>query len=314
VDSLTDLFRELGNSLQLEEILSTLDQGLQRLIVYDSLAVLLVEDSGLTTVYDTGRGRLSLPWFQISPGEEIVAGAARERRPVLHHLDSELGRTESVLIFPIEFAMEQAREIIAVLLLHGEGENGFSSEAVQLLRELAPKLAASVGNARKYHRVQQLAEADPLTGLANARSLFRRLDAEVSRARRSRNTLAVLQCSVDGFDRSGCLCSEAATRCAFEKVALKLRENCREYDFAARSGDELVLVLPGFRREFLEEKCAFIRKAVEETGLSAGLPLFAAVGAAMFPEDGIDAEDLLTAAAESVVLARQLASLAPGAH
>lgn len=300
VDHLSDLFRNLGNSLELEEVLATLDQELRQLIVYDALSVHLPEAGGFTLVY-ASRGELV--WLQSSAGQSVLAGVAREHRPEVHMRRD--GRGGSVLLFPIEGPGENARHVTAVLALHCHGENSFSDGELAILWAIAPKLASSIENAGKYRRAEQLAEADPLTGLANVRSLFRRLDAELERARRRQDTLAVFECSVEGFDRSGRLCSAAATRSAFEVIARKLREHCREYDFAARSGDELVLVLPGFRREFLADKQDMIARIIEEAGLSAGLPLFAALGEAFFPEDGKDAEDLLATAAQRVVLSRQ---------
>ena len=308
MESLSDLIRNLNNPLELEEILSTLDRELRQLITYDILSVLLVEDGGLTPAFVAGADQQPTAWFQTRTGEGVLVRVAQEHRPVLHHIRREQGRIESALIYPIEHDLAVVREVAALLVLQRDGENAFSNGDLQILQNLAPNLAASLENARRYRRSEQLAEADSLTGLANVRSLFQRLDAELARARRSQNTLAVVQCSVEGFELSGRLCSHASTRCAFEKVALRLRENCREYDFTARSGDELVLVLPGFRREFLEEKREMIKRIVEETGVNAGLPLFAAVGAAFFPEDGTDAEDLLAAAAQEVTRVRQAVS------
>jgi diguanylate cyclase (GGDEF)-like protein len=278
VDRLGALYRNLGNSLELEEVLSTLHRELQRLMAYDALAVLLVDDAGLTPAYAAGAEFRDVAQFQTGSVGEEAARAVREHRAVT---------AGQILIFPVE----HDREVNAVLLLHGGGD-------LDLLEALAPKLAASIANARRYRRVEQLAEADPLTGLANVRSLFQRLDAEVARARRSQSTLAVFECSVEGFDRSGILCSQSVTRKVFERVARKLRESCREYDFAARSGDDIVVVLPGFLPENLVEKREQIQRIVEESGVGAGLPLYAAVGAAFFPDDGADAEDLLAVAAQ----------------
>jgi diguanylate cyclase (GGDEF)-like protein len=255
VDCLCDLFRNLGNSLELETLLSTLDQELHRLMAYDALTVYLCEDSGgLALAYASGK----------------FSGGGTE------------------LTFPVEQ--------VAVLVFE-RGDSEFSGHNLDILRALRPKLAVSIENAKKYRRVEQLAERDPGTGLANVRSLFQRLDAELARARRCHGTLAVLHCSIRGLDRSCRLCPPAATRSAFERVARALHQNCREYDLTARSGDDVVLLLPGFRPEHLADRQELIQKAVEETGINAGFPLFVDIGAAFFPDDGRDAEDLLATAA-----------------
>jgi len=307
VDRLSDLFRNLGNSLELEEILATFDLELRRLMAYHTLQVFLPAADGLTRAYGAGAASSPESWIEQGPGKDALTRAVLDRQPALHRFDHNNG-SGSALVFPVEAQTDPTGPVTALLVLGREGESTFTTDDQSILREVSPKLAASITNARKYRRVEQLAESDPLTGVANVRSLFQRLDAELARARRARSPLAVLQCSVEGLDHSGQLCSLSATRSAFEKVALKLRDSCREYDFTARSGEDLVLVLPGFRREFLAEKCSIIRKIVEDTGLSAGLPLFAAVGAAFFPQDGIDAEDLLAMATERVNIARRSSS------
>jgi diguanylate cyclase (GGDEF)-like protein len=295
VESLNGLFRNLGNSLVLEEILGTLDQELRGLITYLSLAVLLGEDGGFTPAYSTGGDSRAVAWLQGCEGEAAVKQAIEGHRAVLRPLCRDPEGAALALLFPIETAA-------AVLVLFGN--EAFSDGDLQVLQELSAKLGASIENARKYRRAEQLAVMDPATGLANVRSLFQRLDAELARARRTRDTLAVLQCSISGFDRSGRICSPAAAFSAFEKVALVIRESCRGYDFTAKTGDELVVVLPGFRPESLQEKRESVQRIVEEIGVSAGLPLFATVGAAFFPEDGSDAEDLLAAAGQRLIPAR----------
>jgi diguanylate cyclase (GGDEF)-like protein len=282
VDSFSHLLHNLGNSLELEELFSTLDQDLQRLICADGLDVILAENDGFAPAYLRGGMSSAVPLDRV----------VREHRAVQY------GR---VLAFPIE----TANEVIAVLLVRHRQEKAFTAADIQILRDVTPKLRAAIENALTYRRARELAEADPETGLANLRSLFQRLDAELARARRGSNTLAVIDCSIEGFERSGRLAPPTATRSAFEKVAERLRENCREYDLLARSGDDLLLVLPGFQKENLEDKRSLIARLVEEIGVGSGFPLFAAVGAAFFPEDGADAEDLLATAARRAVEDRQ---------
>jgi diguanylate cyclase (GGDEF)-like protein len=304
VDSLNNLFQNPGNSADLEEILSTFDRELRELIAYDALSVLLVEDGQFNPVYAVGARLQDVAWFQTRAGEGVLARAVQERHPVLHPIRRNFGEIESALIYPIEHDLAIVRQVAGVLVLQRAGDNAFSNGDLHVLGDLAPKMASSIENARRYRTADELSEFVPVIGVAGVRSLFQRLDAELARARRGQETLAVLQCSIDGCDGTDRLCSPA-TRSAIEKVALKLRENCREYDFTARSGEDLVLVLPGFRPEYVDEKCQAVKKIVEETGSSAGLPLFASVGAAFYPADGTDAEDLLAVAAQKLNLARQ---------
>jgi GGDEF domain-containing protein len=167
--------------------------------------------------------------------------------------------------------LEWNGRLAGVLSLYRTESREFTADDLAALRGLAPKLAACIENARAFRR----AEA------ANTRALFERLDAEVSRIRRSHGRLAVLQCDVEGLDP----CGPPA-----ERIAGALRQACREYDFVAQRGDSFIVVLADFAPSAPGETKSRIERVFHEAGLKVR------IGAALFPVDGYDAEDLLAAA------------------
>ena len=303
-----DIFRSLGNSLDLVDVLSTFDRKLRSLICYDAISVHLVDQARLTAAYAEGDDVANL---LASAGHlDLLLRVVVERQAALNE---ECGRPcplQIALVFPIE----NASAVIGILALYRRDLlQPFSDDHLDLLHVLNAKLCASIENARKFQLAAESAATDPVTHLANCRSLFEHLDAEVARARRGETRLAVLQCSIGGWDESDRFCLPESVRHesgrhAFEKVVLRLRESCREYDFTAQSGEDLVLVLPGFGPSGFAEKRGLIRNIVEEAGLSVGLPLFAVVGAAFYPEDGRDTEDLLAESSRRLNLAKRVAS------
>jgi diguanylate cyclase (GGDEF)-like protein len=299
VQKLCDLLASLGNSLDLENVLSTLDRELRRLVFYDAISLHLMDDARLAPAYAAGHDTANR--LASSEDLDLLIRVAVGRQPAVNELCRRPGSLDFALVFPVE----NATSVVGVLALYRCHSQPFSSNDVDLLKLLSVKLSASIENAQKYRLAADSAAADPVTGLANVRWLFQHLDAELARARRGKAELAVLQCSIGGLEESNRLSSPVATHHAFEKVTARIRESCREYDFSARSGDDLVLVLPGFGPSDFAEKRGLIQKIVEETGLSAGLPLFATVGAAFFPEDGRDTEDLLAESARRLNLAKQ---------
>jgi diguanylate cyclase (GGDEF)-like protein len=134
---------------------------------------------------------------------------------------------------------------------------------------------------------EKLAAVDDLTQLPNSRALFLRLDAELSRCRRSRTPLAVLVCDATGFPQA-----------SYPEIAASLRRICREEDCVARIGETFALVLAGFSREDLPEKERLIRASFDpdHTRSANGSRPALKVAAAFYPEDGASAEDLLAAA------------------
>jgi len=248
VEHLWELYRDLGNSLDLDETLSTLDSALTRVMEYDAISIHL-EDSG----------RLRCAY---------AAGHAFEK---LAALDYPRELPECGLALSLQIPIEAGGQPIGALAVYRTGRREFVEADRAVLRALAPKLAASIGNARRFRR----AEA------ANRRALFERLDAEVARIRRSHGSLAVLECAANGLEAGG-------TR--LDRMAAELRRACREYDFVAQNLDSVIVVLADLAPDALDEAKARIENVFRNAGLRPR------IGAALFPVDGYDAEDLLASA------------------
>jgi diguanylate cyclase (GGDEF)-like protein len=160
-------------------------------------------------------------------------------------------------------------------------------------------LSNSIENALKFHVAETTATTDYLTGLPNARSLFPRLEEELNRCRRNAEPLELLVCDLNGFklvnDRFGHLEGNRVLR----EVASRLRENCREYDYVARmGGDEFVIVMPGVDAGNFDVRAAQLSQLAADAGrmITGENVLSCAVGCARYPEDGSDAELLLSIA------------------
>jgi len=183
---------------------------------------------------------------------------------------------------------------IGVMTLYRMEKDAFSSDNLRVLMAIASKTSLAIENALKFRQVETTATTDYLTDLPNARSLFLRLDAELARAKRAEEPLAVLVCDLNGFkqinDRHGHLVGNQVLKA----VGAALRDSCREYDYVARmGGDEFVLLLPCSKRDDLRVRIAELANIGAQAAV-VGLTM--SVGEAFFPEDGQDAEQLLAEA------------------
>lgn len=92
---------------------------------------------------------------------------------------------------------------------------------------------------------QQLARADPLTGMGNRRAFDEALAAEVARARRARSTASIALIDIDGFkrlnDSFGHLEGDRLLRLTAAAIGRALRGGDRGFRWG---GDEFVLLLP----------------------------------------------------------------------
>ncbi len=305
VQTLYELSQELGNSLSLDDTLSVLSTRIKRLIPHDSIAIYVKKDGRLVPEYVSGENHRLFSSLQIPLGEGVSGWVAANRKPILNGNPSvEMGylgdaTKSSTLRSALAVPLESVNGVVGVLALYHAEPDAFSRDHVRILTAIQSKLALSIDNALKFRMAENSATTDYLTGLPNARSLFMQLDSELARCKRAQTPLAVVVCDLDGFkqvnDRFGHLAGNQVLR----SIAQKLKEACREYDYAARmGGDEFVLILPGLKPEALQAKEQRLRRLVVEVGREAcGESLLSlSVGHAFYPNDGADAEDLLAEA------------------
>lgn len=206
-------------------------------------------------------------------GEESIAIARAERPDLIlmdqfmPHLDG-LGALERLRADPVT-------ENIPVIVVSARADEALRVRALDLgavdflakpfsEQELRARLDRTLRLMRSQSVLRELAETDPLTGLANLRAFRARLDEEVKRARRYRTQLTCVMADMDYLKAINDQLGHAAGDLAIGAVARTIAEELRETDFGARyGGDEFVLLLPHTGgddgRVFAERLCARLR-------------------------------------------------------
>jgi diguanylate cyclase (GGDEF)-like protein len=238
------------------------------------------EDSGHEAGDNAGEMKMA--------ADEPAARAARERRVV-----EEAGTRAVPLLLGTEGGV-----LAGVLEARGTGATAGSGEALTALADLA---AVAVERTRLHSALdersewfERLSEIDPLTGLANRRTLERAIELELMRATRQNTPLAIVMFDLVGATELNERLGHAAVDDVLRRIAAVLTENVRLIDTVARTGaDEFVVVAPGATGPALAHR---IVAAVEAEQLSDGTPLRLGTGRAVFPDDGGSAEELLKVA------------------
>jgi diguanylate cyclase (GGDEF)-like protein len=243
-----------------------------------------------------------------------------EPSEVIHHVQAILGRTlpddRFELRFPardpgsqdgpdaepggaLDLPMLHDGVQVGSLRLFRSAPGRFSAEEVSLLESIASQGALALTNARLHQEMVRQSLTDSLTGIANRRALFVRLQLEIERCDRFEETLGVALVDVDHFkalnDRLGHPGGDAILR----EVAATLAGGLRKVDLVARyGGEEFAIVLPGAGREAALAVGEKLRAAIaaarfEQRGMPGDAAVTISVGVAVYPSDAQDLSSLI---------------------
>ncbi len=225
--------------------------------------------------------------------------------------DQNGSRTRSVIVLPF--------------LLHGVPSGGFFLRTTaddpplnQIDLHFAEQvIAAAVTALEKAYASQEapggalreLADTDPLTGLANRRVFEERLRDELERARRYDQVVTAVLLDIDDFKRINDSHGHAAGDQVLRQLATMLKRELRTMDSIARiGGEEFVIILPETggtgARLFVDR--VLRRVALHNFG-DAAIPIWVttSAGLATFPDDrAADGEALLKLADENLYRAK----------
>jgi diguanylate cyclase (GGDEF)-like protein/putative nucleotidyltransferase with HDIG domain len=316
VQLLFELTQDLGTSLSLDETLSVVAARLKHMVPYDSIAVFVCRDGRLVPEYVNGESFRLLSSLEIPMGEGLSGWAAQTGKTILNGDPSmESGYLAdpaklTTLRSAIAVPLVGLAGTIGVLTLYRTEKDAFSSDHLRILLAISSKVSLAVDNALKFRFAETNATTDYLTNLPNARSLFLRLDSELARCQRTKQPLTVVVGDLDGFKQVNDFCGHLEGNKVLQTVAAALRECCREYDYVARmGGDEFVLILPASDRESMRRRISEIGEIGGRAGRLAdrmnGMSM--SIGEASFPDDGVNAEQLLAVADRRMYQAKQFA-------
>jgi diguanylate cyclase (GGDEF)-like protein/putative nucleotidyltransferase with HDIG domain len=312
--TLFELSQDLGASLSLGETLSVFAVKLRRAMPYDAIAIYVRQGDELVPEYVNGDNFRLFASLRIPIGQGLSGWVAQNLKPILNgnpsvepgylNDSSKYSTLNSALAVPLE----GLQGVVGVVALYHAEKDFFTSDHLRILLAVSSKMALAIENAMKYEQAESSAVTDYLTGLPNARSLFLQLDRELARCKRDNKTLTVMVADMDGFkqinDRFGHLEGNRVLRL----FAHSLKETSREYDYVARmGGDEFVVIAPGLTAEATARKAEQMRDLAKQAGRDICNEdiLSLSVGRSMFPEDGMDAEKLLSEADKRMYLQKQ---------
>jgi diguanylate cyclase (GGDEF)-like protein len=196
--------------------------------------------------------------------------------------------------------------IMGAVALYSVGQHRtFDPVQIEFLNDVAQQIALALENARLFQAMSQMATTDELTRIANRRKFMEAFHLELQKARRTGQPLALILCDVDHLKKINDSFGHAAGDATIRHVADALRLDRSESDLPARlGGEEFAVILPSTdilaAARAAEQMCA----TLASTPIATVGNVTASFGVATFPDDGVEAKDLMKTADERLYSAK----------
>jgi diguanylate cyclase (GGDEF)-like protein len=237
------LFGELGNSIDLEELMDRVLDAAMEIEGVDAAMMVVERPEGGPAV--TTRGMTAQE--SARPPTSGVVGTLPGTITVSYRYGRDRDGGESELIRGGAFVPLIGREVqpVGTLSLFWRSEREPGQQEIDDAEKLAASCIPAIENARRYGEARKLAETDGLTGLYNQRYFQETLRREVTRAHRYQRLLTLIVFDLDDFKSINDQVGHLAGDRVLAQSADRLRDAVRSVDVACRiGGDEFAVIMP----------------------------------------------------------------------
>jgi diguanylate cyclase (GGDEF)-like protein len=197
-------------------------------------------------------------------------------------------------------------EAIGGMCVASRHPNAYSQSQVQLLSQLASRIAMSIENSRLYAQAEQRARVDELTGLWNRRHLMERIQVEIGRHSRYGGAFSLVILDLDSFKAFNDTYGHIEGDRLLKQLGLVLKGAVRDADEAFRyGGDEFAILLPQTSIKDAHEVAERVRRRITSEVKTGSVSMTASLGLASWPVDGIAISEVISAADKALYYAKQ---------
>jgi len=312
---LADVFHEILSEHSLDNLLERIAETLAELVPHDTLSIYQADEAQTTLIPVFARDKWAENILNSRSdfGEGITGWAALHREPVRTnqaHLDprtktvpgTPADEPEALITVPLI-----AREFVkGVLNIYRLGEDAsFTDEEFELTTRFADAAALALDNAHIRTQLEHQAQTDSLTGLYNHRYFHERLRAELTRASRSRDTVAVLMLDIDDFKRVNDVHGHGAGDQVLTDLSELLRGSLRGSDVVCRlGGEEFGVIMPSGDTGDAVNLGRRLTDSLAETEFAAAGKVTVSIGVSQGPEHAMNPRELVACAEAAMMTAK----------
>ena len=302
VQLLVEITNDLGNSLSLDETLALLAVRLGKMIPHDAAVIYIRQENVLVPQYVKGESFRLFSSLRIPVGAGLSGWVVENDLPILNGNPAVepgyLNDPEKIttLRSAVSIPLTGQNGVIGALTLYHLKPDAFNQDHLRVLLAIRSKAGLAIENSLRFRVAKHMAEKDERTGLLNAGSMFRLLEAELQNASDRRSKVAVIVMDLDGFKQANDNYGHLAGNRVLQEIARGLLESSRQSDHVARlGGDEFAIIAPGIDQDNLSALTERLRNLGPVAGMAAcETPhVHISFGVALYPADGTDPESLL---------------------
>jgi len=306
-----EIARALTFALDLESILTTIMEQMERFLCPEAWTLLLTDERHRDLYYaiaDRRFGRrlsgIRVPFGQglaglvAERGELLIVSEAASQTGTKVEFDPRLGITvRSAVCIPLRSRLR----ILGVIQLFNLPAEAFSEYGKSRLTVLSDFAAIAIENVRAFERVQELTITDECTGLHNLRHFDKVLTHEMVRCERLSTPLSLIFIDLDHFKLINDQYGHQVGSQLLAAVGVTIKAQVRSIDLTFRyGGDEFIVLLPGTDKRKAAEVANRLLLTLRKTGHAIPpalrLNVRASLGVSSYPEDGTSAREILHAA------------------
>ncbi len=283
-----------------------------------TIRVFNIETGFLEIAYSIGVSENFIQQSPISVGEGIIGHTVLENKSF-----STRDATQEISCKNIDVAkaegikammcvpMNSRESTLGCITVYRKTNQEFADHDLMLLSIFSAEAVEAVEKAKLITELKKQATIDPLTSLFNKRSIIEKLQAEIDRSKRHKQSTAILFIDIDNFkkynDGHGHLMGD---KLLHDFTAL-LHRHCRTEDILGRfGGDEFIIIAP---QSSISGALSLAKKLCKEvqqynfisSNINQPFNTTCSIGIALYPEHSDDYESLMDKADKALFISKR---------